>query len=64
MHNRCHPDIPLFLGDRIYLFFNLNGGNMEKIIQLIHRFSKQVIIMSSTALAMFVVSVPNSGAIA
>ena len=31
---------------------------------LIHRFSKQVIIMSSTALAMFVVSVPNSGAIA
>ena len=64
MHNRWHPDIPLFLGDRIYLFFNLNGGNMEKIIQLIHRFSKQVIAMSATALAMFVVSASNSGVIA
>ena len=37
---------------------------MGKIIQLIHRFSKQVITMSATALAMFVVSASNSGVIA
>ncbi len=37
---------------------------MEKIVQLIHRFSKQVITMSATAIAMFAVSTSNSVVIA
>ena len=54
----------MFFGDRLYLSINLNERKYGKIVQLIHRFSKQVITMSATAIAMFAVSTSNSVVIA